>query len=41
MAEDGSMTVDADAILCPYARFGRYPGKRGFDDAFLIPNENP
>jgi len=41
MAEGVSMTVDADAIICPYARFGRYPGKRGSDDAFLIPKENP
>jgi hypothetical protein len=41
MADDASMTVDAGAIKCPYAPFGRYPGKRGFDDAFLIPTENP
>jgi hypothetical protein len=40
MAEDASMTVDADAIVCPYAPFWTYPGRRGFDDAFLIAREN-
>jgi hypothetical protein len=36
MAEDASMTVDADAIICPYALVGRYPGKLWFDVAFQM-----
>ena len=40
MAEEASMAVDADAIICPYAAFWTYPGKRGIGDAFLIPREN-
>ena len=34
------MAVDADAIICPYAPFWTHPGKRGIDDAFLIPRES-
>jgi hypothetical protein len=41
MAENAPMTVDANAIICPYAPFGRYPGKRGVAEFFVRGEEKP